>query len=638
MEGNGFENENHQNNNDINEKELDDDSTYNTATNIIKNNEKFYINISNNNVSPSNNENESLADPQKFPINNKSVQNILKKTNIDQSELNSYILFSFSYIESEKTLQNYTQYKIDYNKLNDTVDNYYVQPSNGNETKMDKNSVTKIMDMLDLSSNERISLLNFYQTEPNEETDENKKNLLNSEEPKYLEDLTNTQNEKLKNVKNENDNNNKEEQKTKKNKKQKKKKSIKKNSNSKNDLETKNENEEKNLEENPLTLKDPYNLQNSQNQKNKNNLENENFCYYPFILRKLPEHENYPMYVVGSIPQIGNWDTTKALLMDEEIRNNETFYTKYVRIDPKNFPFEYKYFLIKNGEINWLGLPFDNYQVLPQFYGLAKTITKKLITFLQLNVRYLNDIDGVNIWENRKFKLINLLLNFHTDIVFFQEITKIQYHFIDKYLNSVYEFVGVYRDSTDASEKCSICYNIVKYTLIDWGQFWLSSTPDIPGSNDFNNFFPRICTWVILKQINGIKLLFMNIHLDHVNFNAHMPCIKVVLNEGKKLIEKFPEIKFIFMGGCFYCEENDDIIFYIKNQGFNEVIFENTYHEFTGNATKHWDYLFWMEKNGYDDLQVKSSSVLKKEGTIDEKVGVYVSDHFPVHVEFNINE
>ena len=79
MEGNGFENENHQNNNDINEKELDDDSTYNTATNIIKNNEKFYINISNNNVSPSNNENESLTDPQKFPINNKSVQNILKK-------------------------------------------------------------------------------------------------------------------------------------------------------------------------------------------------------------------------------------------------------------------------------------------------------------------------------------------------------------------------------------------------------------------------------------------------------------------------------------------------------------------------------------------------------------------------------
>ena len=75
-----------------------------------------------------------------------------------------------------------------------------------------------------------------------------------------------------------------------------------------------------------------------------------------------------------------------------------------------------------------------------------------------------------------KKHLIDCLLNSYCDIFFFQEITKTQFMYIDKYLNSAYEFVGVYRDSTDASEKCSISYNIFKYTLTDWGQFWLSST------------------------------------------------------------------------------------------------------------------------------------------------------------------
>ena len=76
----------------------------------------------------------------------------------------------------------------------------------------------------------------------------------------------------------------------------------------------------------------------------------------------------------------------------------------------------------------------------------------------------------------------------------------------------------------------------------------------------------------------------MNVHLDHVNRNAHLPCVKVLLDEEEKLINKYNDIKFVFIGGCFYCEENDEEINYIKMKGFNEIKFENTYHGFTGNA------------------------------------------------------
>ena len=355
--------------------------------------------------------------------------------------------------------------------------------------------------------------------------------------------------------------------------------------------------------------------------------------YYPFILRKLPEYGDSAIYLCGSLPQLAEWDTSKAPQMDEEIRNGELFYTKYVPVKRNQFPFEYKYFYIKDGEINWVGLPYDNFMTHPQYYRLVHTLRKGSITVLDLNIRYLNEVDGLNIWDNRKKKLIDVLLNSYCDVFFFQEITKTQFMYIDKYLNSAYEFVGVYRDSTDASEKCSISYNIFKYTLTDWGQFWLSSTPYEPGSNDFKNVFPRICTWAALKQINGINILFFNIHLDHVNFDAHFPCIKVALEESEKIINRFNDCQFIVFGGCFYCEGDDPVIDMVRDYGYTEVMHENTFHDFTGDCDRHWDYIFYKEKE-IGTFELVNARVLKEEGTIDSHRQMYVSDHFPVVVQF----
>ena len=360
------------------------------------------------------------------------------------------------------------------------------------------------------------------------------------------------------------------------------------------------------------------------------------YCYYPFILRKTPELQNKKIYLSGSLPKLGNWDPLRAIKMDEEYRNGEEFFSKYIEVLKSDIPFEYKYFYFEKDKINWIGIPFVNYLTFPQFFDSLRALKKSHISILDLNIRYINDIDGINIWNNRKNKLIELLLNKKADIFFFQEITHSQSDFINRHLSSMYEYVGEYRDSTDTSEKCSIYVNKLKYTILRSGQFWLSSTPDIPGSNDFGNFFPRICTWASLKQIEGISLLFMNVHLDHVNKQAHLPCVKILLKEEEKIEKRFNDIHFVFIAGCFYCEENDEEIKYIKDNGYTEVQYENTFHGFTGLASNHWDYMFWREKNG-NDIQFKEAHVLKKEGTIDELKKHYISDHFPVYAEFFLN-
>ena len=357
------------------------------------------------------------------------------------------------------------------------------------------------------------------------------------------------------------------------------------------------------------------------------------YCYYPFILRKKPELKNKTIYLCGSMPKLGSWDPLRAIKMDEEYRNGEEFFSKYIEVQKNEIPFEYKFFYYENGKINWIGNPFENILTFPQFFESLRELKKSHISIIDLNIRYINNIDGINIWDNRKHKLIELLLNKKADIFFFQEITHTQSDFIDRHLSSIYEFVGEYRDSTNASEKCSICVNKLKYTIIHSGQFWLSSTPYIPGSNDFGNYFPRICTWASLKQIEGKNLLFMNVHLDHENKRAHLPCIKVLLEEEKKIENRLKDVYFCFIAGCFYCEENDEEIKYIKNHGYTEIMFENSFHGFTGVANHHWDYMFWKSKNK-GDIIFKEAHVMKKEGTIDDNLRYYISDHFPIYAEF----
>mgnify|MGYP004448140169 FL=1 len=159
----------------------------------------------------------------------------------------------------------------------------------------------------------------------------------------------------------------------------------------------------------------------------------------------------------------------------------------------------------------------------------------------------------------------------------------------------------------------------------------------MPGSNDFKNNFPRICTWAALKQINGVNLLFFNVHLDHVNFDAHLPCIKVVLTESEAICERFPDCKFVFLGGCFYVEEDDPVVDIVKSYGYQEIMFENSFNDFTKDCDRHWDYMFWKERDGATDFELKDARVLKEEGTIDLEKQMFVSDHFPIVAEFFIN-
>ena len=84
-----------------------------------------------------------------------------------------------------------------------------------------------------------------------------------------------------------------------------------------------------------------------------------------------------------------------------------------------------------------------------------------------------------------------------------------------------YEFYGVGRDDgRKQGEYSGIFYRRQRLTLDpdDAGTFWLSDTPQQPGSMTWGNQIPRIATWLHLRDNNsGRGLTVFNTHWDHIH-------------------------------------------------------------------------------------------------------------------------
>lgn len=79
-------------------------------------------------------------------------------------------------------------------------------------------------------------------------------------------------------------------------------------------------------------------------------------------------------------------------------------------------------------------------------------------------------------------------------------------------------YAGVGEGRSEAYEACLLYYRVDKYELLDSGTFWLSDTPDVFGSAFPTSKYPRICTWVRLKdRTTGFEYAHLNIHLDHLS-------------------------------------------------------------------------------------------------------------------------
>jgi len=135
---------------------------------------------------------------------------------------------------------------------------------------------------------------------------------------------------------------------------------------------------------------------------------------------------------------------------------------------------------------------------------------------MSFNLRYGTADDGENSWPLRKELVFGVVGDYAPDVLGVQEALRFQLDEIGGRFAD-YGEVGVGRDDgVHAGEYAAILFRKAGLELLEDGTFWLSDTPDVPGSTSWGNSIPRICTWARFAERNSeTKFYVYNVHLDH---------------------------------------------------------------------------------------------------------------------------
>eukprot|EP00467_Chlorarachnion_reptans_P012332 CAMPEP_0114522188 /NCGR_PEP_ID=MMETSP0109-20121206/20610_1 /TAXON_ID=29199 /ORGANISM="Chlorarachnion reptans, Strain CCCM449" /LENGTH=427 /DNA_ID=CAMNT_0001703391 /DNA_START=38 /DNA_END=1322 /DNA_ORIENTATION=+ len=142
---------------------------------------------------------------------------------------------------------------------------------------------------------------------------------------------------------------------------------------------------------------------------------------------------------------------------------------------------------------------------------------------MSFNVRRDFESDGVNQWKFRVPLVQQMFRRENPDIIGMQEVLPEQMEDLKQMLPG-FKAIGVGRDDgRSEGEFVPVFYRHEKFDAVDSGHFWLSETPDVPGSIYRGAGCTRVTTWALLrpKQTDvGVDVLALSTHLDHVSERA----------------------------------------------------------------------------------------------------------------------
>ncbi|HWQ56008.1 MAG TPA: endonuclease/exonuclease/phosphatase family protein [Bryobacteraceae bacterium] len=133
---------------------------------------------------------------------------------------------------------------------------------------------------------------------------------------------------------------------------------------------------------------------------------------------------------------------------------------------------------------------------------------------MSFNVRLPAKVDGPNHWEHRKDLLVDTIRQKAPDVFGTQELFHEQGRYIAEKLPG-YAWFGVSRRGNQEDEHMGVFYRKDRLKLIDSGNFWLSETPETPGSMSWDVTLPRIVTWGLFETAGGRRFYFYNTHFAH---------------------------------------------------------------------------------------------------------------------------
>lgn len=253
------------------------------------------------------------------------------------------------------------------------------------------------------------------------------------------------------------------------------------------------------------------------------------------------------------------------------------------------------------------------------------------IRIMSFNLRYGTANDGDNRWELRKDLVVETIRGLDPDILGTQETLPFQAEFLQQHLTD-HVYIGRSREPDNANgEQCGIFIRKNRFYDLEQGHFWLSETPDVPGSKSWDSSLPRMVTWLkLFDRTTGRTLYVFNTHFDHRGSKAREESAKLVRDR----IVHLPKDARVVLTGDFNCGEDSApyrsllakpasflLVDSYRHTHPEKSRNEGTFNGFTGQMAG--ARIDWIIANS--NLKIWSADIVRH-----SKDGRYPSDHFPV--------
>jgi len=176
------------------------------------------------------------------------------------------------------------------------------------------------------------------------------------------------------------------------------------------------------------------------------------------------------------------------------------------------------------------------------------------VRVMSYNVRYGSADDGPDRWSERRHRVIGTISRLSPVVLGLQEVEAFQ---LAELLDGLpgYASAGVFRrDGRLSGEASPVLFDRGRYSLIEAETFWLSDTPELPGSNTWGASNIRICTRVVLLDLRtGHELDVFNTHFDHRSQHARLKGAELI---RARLPEPHSGRTVVVMGDLNANEEN----------------------------------------------------------------------------------
>ncbi len=175
--------------------------------------------------------------------------------------------------------------------------------------------------------------------------------------------------------------------------------------------------------------------------------------------------------------------------------------------------------------------------------SVSTAVIGQELNVMSFNIRYNTSRDSLDAWPNRKDFVASQILFHEAHIVGLQEALYEQNQDLLKRLPQ-YKIEGAGRDDgREKGEFSAILYDTTRLQVLQSRTFWLSETPEVPGSKGWDAQITRIVTWIKFKDRLSKKTFFaFNTHFDHIGKQARKESAKFLLQQIKAIAGDIPAV------------------------------------------------------------------------------------------------